>query len=495
MRFESEDPNLVRFATIIIKRDLFRPVKKFANIAIVVVGDFIAFYGALMLFGAWRMRWDAFAPSGIEWVFPSIILSLIWIVLFFFFGLYRNLYMISRLDELIRVGKVVLLGVLVLFFLLFADQVGWDSNRLNRIDNNRKLMFVYGLLTFGCVSINRLLIRTIQKYRVQKGYGLHRAIVVGTGERAVSIVQDIQRNRTSGLQVLGYLSADQQEEHTHLVDPEKVLGTITDLGRLIREYEVQDVIVALENGQSEQLITVIDQVDVPDVSVKILPDFYQMIIGLNRTNQIFGLPLIDVVPDPMPSWERGTKRLFDISLSLLILIVLSPLMLLVALLVKLTSKGPAIFAQERVGRYGKPYVMYKFRTMISDAEKHTGPVWATENDPRITPLGRFMRKTRLDELPQLFNVLKGEMSFVGPRPERAHFVDQFKKEIPLYSRRLRVRPGITGWAQVKWKYDASLEDVKEKTKYDLFYVENMSLRMDLKILLNTLITVFTGKGQ
>jgi len=240
---------------------------------------------------------------------------------------------------------------------------------------------------------------------------------------------------------------------------------------------------------------VIDQVDVPDVSVKILPDFYQMIIGLNRTNQIFGLPLIDVVPDPMPSWERGTKRLFDISLSLLILIVLSPLMLLVALLVKLTSKGPAIFAQERVGRYGKPYVMYKFRTMISDAEKHTGPVWATENDPRITPLGRFMRKTRLDELPQLFNVLKGEMSFVGPRPERAHFVDQFKKEIPLYSRRLRVRPGITGWAQVKWKYDANLEDVKEKTKYDLFYVENMSLRMDLKILLNTLITVFTGKGQ
>jgi exopolysaccharide biosynthesis polyprenyl glycosylphosphotransferase len=201
------------------------------------------------------------------------------------------------------------------------------------------------------------------------------------------------------------------------------------------------------------------------------------------------------MPDPMPSWEKGTKRIFDLVFSIVILIIATPIMVIVAMLIRLTSSGPAIFAQERVGRFGRPYTMYKFRTMKQNAEVETGPVWAKENDPRITPLGKWLRKTRIDELPQLFNVIKGEMSFVGPRPERAHFVEQFKKEIPLYARRLNVRPGITGWAQVKWKYDTSLEDVKEKTKYDLFYVENMSLRMDFKILFNTLVTIFTGKGQ
>lgn len=470
-------------------------MKKFANIAIVMSGDFVAFFSALMLFGYWRMRWDDMAPSGIEWVFPSIVLSIAWILIFVFFGLYRNLYMISRFDEVLRVGKIVLVGVLFLFFLLFVDQIGWDANRLARIDNNRKIMLVYGLLTFGTVSLNRLIIRSVQKYRVLKGLGLHKAIVIGTGDRALSVVEDIHRNRTTGLQVEGYLRPDLAPDDTEVVDRAQILGNIGDLSGILKSHGIRDVIVALESGQNQQLIQVIEAIDMPDVSVKILPDFYQMIIGLNRTNQIFGLPLIEVMPDPMPSWEKVTKRLFDIVFSLAILVLTAPIMIVVALLVRMTSKGPAIFAQERVGRFGKPYVMYKFRTMVADAEKSTGPVWAKENDPRITPLGRWLRKTRIDELPQLFNVLKGEMSFVGPRPERAHFVEQFKRQIPLYTRRLNVRPGITGWAQVKWKYDASLEDVKEKTKYDLFYVENMSLRMDFKILFNTIMTVITGKGQ
>ncbi len=470
-------------------------MKKFANIAIVMSGDYLAFFLALMLFNLWRMRWDEMAPTGIEWVFPSIILAVVWVLIFVFFGLYRNLYMISRFDEVLRVGKIVLVGMLFLFFLLFVDQIGWDANRLTRIDNNRKNMLVYGLLTFGTVSLNRLIIRSVQKYRVLKGLGLHKAIVVGTGERALSVVEDIHRNRTTGLQVEGHLRPNDQSVNAEVVDKAQILGDISDLSHILKTNGIRDVIVALEPGQNQQLIQVIEEIDIPDVSVKILPDFYQMIIGLNRTNQIFGLPLIEVMPDPMPSWEKGTKRLFDIVLSLAILIVTAPILVVVAFLVRLTSKGPAIFAQERVGRFGKPYTMYKFRTMVADAEKATGPVWAKENDPRITPLGRWLRKTRIDELPQLLNVLKGEMSFVGPRPERSHFVEQFKKQIPLYTRRLNVRPGITGWAQVKWKYDASLEDVKEKTKYDLFYVENMSLRMDFKILFNTIMTVITGKGQ
>jgi exopolysaccharide biosynthesis polyprenyl glycosylphosphotransferase len=470
-------------------------VKKFTNIAIVILGDFLALFLALMLFNQWRLRWDEMAPSGIEWIIPSIVLTIVWILFFTFFGLYRNLYMISRFDEVVRVGKVILIGILILFFLLFVDQIGWDSNRLSRIDTNRKNMLMYGFISFGLVSVHRLIIRSVQKYRVLKGFGLHKAIVVGTGERARSIVEDIHRNRTTGLQVVGYLRPDNSVSGDVSVPSEDILGDISQLSDQLSTLGAQDVIVALEAGQNEQIIKVIDQITIPDVSVKILPDFYQMIIGLNRTNQIFGLPLIDVMPDPMPSWEKGTKRIFDLVFSILILIIATPIMVIVAILIRLTSSGPAIFSQERVGRFGKPYTMYKFRTMKQNAEKETGPVWAKENDPRITPLGKWLRKTRIDELPQLFNVIKGEMSFVGPRPERAHFVEQFKKEIPLYARRLNVRPGITGWAQVKWKYDTSLEDVKEKTKYDLFYVENMSLRMDFKILFNTLVTIFTGKGQ
>jgi exopolysaccharide biosynthesis polyprenyl glycosylphosphotransferase len=470
-------------------------VKKFTNIAIVILGDFLALFLALMLFNQWRLRWDEMAPSGIEWIIPSIVLTIVWILFFTFFGLYRNLYMISRFDEVVRVGKVILIGILILFFLLFVDQIGWDSNRLSRIDTNRKNMLIYGFISFGLVSVHRLIIRSVQKYRVLKGFGLHKAIVVGTGERARSIVEDIHRNRTTGLQVVGYLRPDNSVSGEVAVPAEDILGDISQLSDQLLTLGAQDVIVALEAGQNEQIIKVIDQITIPDVSVKILPDFYQMIIGLNRTNQIFGLPLIDVMPDPMPSWEKGTKRIFDLVFSIVILIIATPIMVIVAMLIRLTSSGPAIFAQERVGRFGRPYTMYKFRTMKQNAEVETGPVWAKENDPRITPLGKWLRKTRIDELPQLFNVIKGEMSFVGPRPERAHFVEQFKKEIPLYARRLNVRPGITGWAQVKWKYDTSLEDVKEKTKYDLFYVENMSLRMDFKILFNTLVTIFTGKGQ
>ena len=470
-------------------------MKKFTNIAIVILGDFLALFLALMLFNQWRLRWDEMAPSGIEWIIPSIVLTIVWILFFTFFGLYRNLYMISRFDEVVRVGKVILIGILILFFLLFVDQIGWDSNRLSRIDTNRKNMLMYGFISFGLVSVHRLIIRSVQKYRVLKGFGLHKAIVVGTGERARSIVEDIHRNRTTGLQVVGYLRPDNSVSGEVAVPSEEILGDISQLSDQLSTLGAQDVIVALEAGQNEQIIKVIDQITIPDVSVKILPDFYQMIIGLNRTNQIFGLPLIDVMPDPMPSWEKGTKRIFDLVFSIVILIIATPIMVIVAMLIRLTSSGPAIFAQERVGRFGKPYTMYKFRTMKQNAEVETGPVWAKENDPRITPLGKWLRKTRIDELPQLFNVIKGEMSFVGPRPERAHFVEQFKKEIPLYARRLNVRPGITGWAQVKWKYDTNLEDVKEKTKYDLFYVENMSLRMDFKILFNTLVTIFTGKGQ
>jgi exopolysaccharide biosynthesis polyprenyl glycosylphosphotransferase len=228
--------------------------------------------------------------------------------------------------------------------------------------------------------------------------------------------------------------------------------------------------------------------------MKILPDMYEIVSGMAKTNQIYGVPLIEVMPDIMSPAGKLTKRIIDIVLSVFSLILLSPVFLVVSILIKIESKGPLLYKQIRVGRKGKEFVMYKYRSMIMNSEEY-GPEWAGESDPRITGVGRLIRKLYIDEFPQMINVLKNEMSLIGPRPERPFFVEQLKKEIPYYYKRLTVKPGITGWAQIKHKYDSSLEDVKTKIQYDFYYIENMSLKLDFKIMINTVIVILLMKGH
>lgn len=419
----------------------------------------------------------------------GIILSFYWVGVFIISGLYKKLYLVSRLDEFFKVFKSSVVGSLILYFVLNLSE-----SSTFQVDSS--LILSYWAFTIFVVSINRFLIRTVQRFYARRGKGLHRTVIIGTGHNAKVAYDDLMRNRTLGMDVMGYVQVNGK-----MIDPEigieedMVIGHLDNIDDIISSNQIQDVLVAIEPDRRQDLVEVISKVDKPDITLKLLPDFYQLVSGLNKTNQIFGLPMIEISPQPMPLWERAIKRVLDITVSLTALIVGFPIVLLLALLIKIDSKGPIIYAQKRVGRHGKIFTMYKLRTMHNDAEAKTGPMWATENDPRVTRVGYWLRKLRLDELPQVINVLSGSMSLVGPRPERPHFVDQFKVQIPLYTRRLRVRPGITGWAQVKWKYDESLDDVKEKTKYDLYYVENISLRMDMKILINTILTMIKGKGQ
>ncbi|MFU8812793.1 MAG: sugar transferase [Balneolaceae bacterium] len=411
-----------------------------------------------------------------------------WLAVFMVMGLYKKLYLISRFDEFIKVLKGVFIGSLLLFFgvsLLHSTAGPLVSPTI-----------AYFVLVTSFVSFNRFVIRSIQRMYALKGKGLHRAAIIGTGETAWTVYENLNRNRTLGLQVVGFVNSNgTYKDSWEAIDQDSVIANVETIDQSIEELSIQELIIALEPEQRAELIHVLGCINHPDVSIKILPDFHQLVMGLNKTNQIFGMPLIEISPDVMPFWEKLTKRVMDIVVSLVGLIVLSPLILSIYIAVRSTSEGPGVYVQKRVGKNGKVFAMFKFRTMYNNAEKETGPTWATENDPRVTPLGKWLRKLRLDELPQLWNVLKGEMSLVGPRPERPHFVKQFRREIPLYSRRLRVKPGITGWAQVKWKYDSTLDDVVEKTKYDLFYVENMSLRMDFKILFNTLFSIIRAKGR
>jgi len=427
--------------------------------------------------------------ENISFVVLGLIHATYWLIIFSLMGLYKKLYLISRFDEFVKVVKATIIGTLILYFYATLDGNLRIADAFSSVSS-------YALLVGGAITVNRFVIRSIQRFYALRGKGLHRALIIGTGKNALSAFDDLSRNKSLGMQVVGfvYVPNGRNGQMIH-VDEDEIMGELDDIDQIVNQMEIQDLIVALEPEKRDDLIKILSRVNNPDVTLKLLPDFYQLVSGLNKTNQIFGLPLIEISPDLMPLWEKIAKRGMDIAISLSVLMVMLPIIVAITIAIRSTSSGNAIYSQKRVGKKGRLFTMYKFRTMYEDAEAETGPTWASENDPRVTKVGAWLRKTRLDEIPQFYNVLKGEMSLVGPRPERPYFVEQFKNEIPMYTRRLRVRPGITGWAQVKWKYDSSLDDVKEKTKYDLFYVENMSLRMDFKILINTVFSMVRAKGQ
>jgi exopolysaccharide biosynthesis polyprenyl glycosylphosphotransferase len=444
-----------------------------------------------------RLGSPVFAPDDTFLASVYATLTIYWLALFLFYGLYRERYAASRFDELVSLAKVVTFGILVLFFIFFIDALDAYSARTNLI--------LYWLAIFLLVAFGRVLVRSVQKILILRGYGLHRALIVGWSDRLDRLYAEVARYPEAGLEIVGALRLRRQNLQELPFDDEDISDdelnvlentpSIHDLPRLIDELEVQDVLIALGSNDGDSLMEVLRLCDGKAVSLKLVPDFYTLIGGMARTEHMYGLPLIEVMPEPMQPWERSLKRLFDFVVSAIILVVGLPLWILIGLAVSLSSPGPAIYRQQRVGRHGETFTMLKYRTMNVDAEKGSGPVWAQKNDPRYTPIGKWLRKWRLDEIPQLFNVFIGEMSLVGPRPERPYFVEKLSNEIPLYNRRHRVKPGITGWAQVKWKYDSSLDDVRQKVKFDLFYIENLSFQRDLQILFRTIYTAIRGGGR
>jgi exopolysaccharide biosynthesis polyprenyl glycosylphosphotransferase len=433
-----------------------------------------------------RSGWLTYSMEPDFWI-PMLAICLFWLVLLLIFGLYRSWYAHSRFDEFATVFKAITFGSIVLFFIIFIDDRGIGSPFHSRL-----LIAVYwGLMMVG-VSSGRFLIRTFQRRLLEAGIGMHNALIVGWSNKARELCDIVRQYPALGYRIVGFLSVENVEDSYNKAS---VLGSMSDISQIIDRHDIKDVLIALDSSEHDKLLAVIASCNSHAVSLKIVPDLYDIISGQARTNQIYGFPLIEIMPELMPPWEHAIKRVIDIVFSFAVLFLGFPLWLLIVIAIKLDSKGPIFYMQERVGKEEKHFFIIKFRSMFKNAEHKSGPVWADKQDPRVTRVGKILRRLRLDEIPQLINVLEGRMSLVGPRPERPFFVEQLSKEIPFYKRRLKVRPGITGWAQVKHKYDQNIEDVRKKVQYDLFYIENMSLRMDFKILLNTIFVVLLGKGH
>jgi exopolysaccharide biosynthesis polyprenyl glycosylphosphotransferase len=419
-----------------------------------------------------------------------ILIPLFWLLLYTSIGSYKNIFRKSRLRELGQTILITLIGVMVLFFALLLDDEIYSYKAYYR------LFIALFLIHFTITFFFRLIITTIIVKNVHNRKISFPTIIIGSNANALNLYNEIEaQKKSSGNKFLGFVHIENKNGSTHLIEKHLAhLGELSDVRNIVEQKNIEEVIIAIESSEHEFLKGMINSLEDLNIIIKIIPDMYDILSGSVKMTSIFGAPLIEISHNIMPTWQRAIKRLIDIFISIIALTIFSPVFIITALIVKLTSKGPAIYSHERIGLHGKPFLIHKFRSMYTDAEKN-GPMLSSKTDSRITKFGKFMRKVRLDEIPQFYNVLIGEMSLVGPRPERQHFIDLITKTAPHYRHLNKVKPGITSWGQVKYGYAENVEQMIERLRYDILYIENMSLAVDFKILIYTVIIFFKLSGK
>jgi exopolysaccharide biosynthesis polyprenyl glycosylphosphotransferase len=411
------------------------------------------------------------------------IIPIFWLTLYYLSGSYQDVLRKSKLRELGDTFKIVLIGVVILFFALILDDV------IVSYKDYYSSFLILTVLQFVLTYIPRLILTSITSNRIKNQRIGFNTLVIGSNGRASEILQELEdRKIETGNRIVGFLNGNSTTEY-QLDSGLKHLGSVSDVKQVVEEHNIEEVIITLEPTEHQAVSDIINTLSGTDVVIKATPDIHDILTGKVKVHSIFGLPLIQVTHSLMPVWQENIKRILDVILSLLALTLLSPLIFFLIIGVKLSGKGPVLLKQERIGRYGKPFTLFKFRSMVHDAEKN-GPELSRKDDDRVTNFGRFMRQRKIDEIPNFINVLKGEMSLVGPRPERQYFIDQIIQQAPHYVHLHRVKPGITSWGQVKYGYAANVNEMIRRLKYDLLYIENMSLFVDFQILIYTILAVF-----
>jgi exopolysaccharide biosynthesis polyprenyl glycosylphosphotransferase len=416
-----------------------------------------------------------------------ICIPVFWISFYTITGYYNQIYRKSRLKELTQTLGTSVLGNSILFFTLILNDY------ISSYRDYYMIFFVLLGVHFVSTWFLRFLLTTSTARKIHSKQIGFNTLIIGAGEAALSIYDEINSlPKSPGNIFKGLVVVNAQKPQTNVTLD--VLGSIDELEDLVKYHQIEEIIIALDKEDEVNVKDILSRLSKMKVIIKMIPDMSDIVRGSVKINSIFGAALIEISFDIMPKWQQFFKRSFDICIALLFLIIGSPVYLFTALMVKQSSKGPIFFKQERIGHHGMPFNIIKFRSMFVDAEKD-GPQLSSQHDSRITSWGKIMRKTRLDEIPQFYNVLIGEMSIVGPRPERQFFIDQIMEKAPHYYHLTKIKPGITSWGQVKFGYAENVDEMVERLKFDLIYLENMSLLVDIKILIYTIMIVFQGRGK